>query len=284
VWGVGVGGTAVEQDAAFWGAFFLSLVPKMFLVALLTLVATEVAERAGPVVGGLVASLPVSSGPAYFFLALDHDAAYIADAAVASFTGIAAAGVMVIAYVLLAQRQNTAVAVIGSLVFWALAEAGFAAVGHNLEFGLFASAAMYVVGIILMYRHAAVKLEGGKAKLSVLVIRGLSVAALLGAVETAAAVAGPGTAGTFAAVPITYIAMMVILQNRHGGPASAAVMAHTIPALVGLSLAFLCLRETAVWLGETRALLLALGIAIGWNGALLLFHLATAHRGVGQPK
>jgi hypothetical protein len=62
------------------------------------------------------------------------------------------------------------------------------------------------------------------------------------------------------------------------------VMAHTIPALVGLSIAYLCLTETAVALGEARALLLALGIAIGWNAALLLFHLATAHRGTGQPK
>jgi hypothetical protein len=274
----------VEQDAAHWAPFAMALVPKMLLVAALTLVATEVAERTGPVVGGLVASLPVASGPAYFFLALDHDSAYIANAAIASFTGMASAGVMVVAYVLLAQQQKTAVAVGGSLVAWALSEAVFVAVGHSLEFGLFASVAIYVAGIILMYRHAAVKLEAGKTKVSVLFIRGLSVAALLGAVETAAAVAGPETAGTFAAVPVTYIAMMVILQNRHGGPAAAAVMAHTLPALVGLSIAYLCLTETAVALGETRALLLALGIAMGWNAALLLFHLASAHAGASQPK
>ena len=58
--------------------FFITLVIKMTIAALFVIAATVTAERAGAVVGALVATLPISAGPAYVFLALDHDAAFIA--------------------------------------------------------------------------------------------------------------------------------------------------------------------------------------------------------------
>ena len=35
-------------------------------------------------IGALVATLPISAGPSYIFLAIDHDAAFIAEGALAS--------------------------------------------------------------------------------------------------------------------------------------------------------------------------------------------------------
>ena len=64
--------------------FVLSLIAKMAVTAGFVLAATITAERAGPLVGGLVATLPIGAGPAYVFLALDHDAHFIAQSAVAS--------------------------------------------------------------------------------------------------------------------------------------------------------------------------------------------------------
>jgi len=48
----------------------------MAITALFVSVATIIAERLGAAVGALVATLPVSAGPVYVFLALDHDAAF----------------------------------------------------------------------------------------------------------------------------------------------------------------------------------------------------------------
>ena len=64
--------------------FALTLVVKMAVTAGFVLAATITAERAGPLVGGLVATLPIGAGPVYVFLALDHDAHFIAQSAVAS--------------------------------------------------------------------------------------------------------------------------------------------------------------------------------------------------------
>ena len=62
----------VSPEFAYW--FELAL--KMAVTALFVSVATVIAERLGPTVGALVATLPVSAGPVYVFLALDHDSAF----------------------------------------------------------------------------------------------------------------------------------------------------------------------------------------------------------------
>src|SRR5262245_37661900 len=49
------------------------LATKMAVTALFVTAATIIAERLGAMVGALVATLPVSAGPVYVFLALDHD-------------------------------------------------------------------------------------------------------------------------------------------------------------------------------------------------------------------
>ncbi len=62
----------------------LTLIVKMAVTAGFVVAATVTAERAGPVVGGLVATLPIGAGPVYVFLAMDHDPHFIAQSAVAS--------------------------------------------------------------------------------------------------------------------------------------------------------------------------------------------------------
>ena len=60
------------------------LAMKMAVTALVVTTATIVAERLGATVGALVATLPVSAGPVYVFLAIDHDAAFISSSATVS--------------------------------------------------------------------------------------------------------------------------------------------------------------------------------------------------------
>ena len=67
-----------------------------------------ITERSGPVIGALVATLPISAGPSYVFLALDHDAAFIAEGALASLPINAATIVLGLIYVVLAQRRERA--------------------------------------------------------------------------------------------------------------------------------------------------------------------------------
>ena len=62
-------------------SFILMLVLRMAVAAGFVVSASFIAERAGPVIGALIATLPISAGPSYVFLALDRDAAIIANGA-----------------------------------------------------------------------------------------------------------------------------------------------------------------------------------------------------------
>lgn len=57
-------------------AFLLTLALRMAITAAFVVSASVITERLGPVIGALVATLPISAGPSYVFLALDHDAAF----------------------------------------------------------------------------------------------------------------------------------------------------------------------------------------------------------------
>src|ERR1700741_5592888 len=90
----------VSPEFLFWFELVLKI------TALFVSAATAAAERLGPTVGALVATLPVSAGPVYVFLALDHDTTFISASAVASLALNAATALYLTIYVLLAQRHS----------------------------------------------------------------------------------------------------------------------------------------------------------------------------------
>src|SRR4051812_42588918 len=104
----------MSPDLLFW----FSLVLKMAITAGFGIAAAMTAERAGAAIGAIVATFPVAAGPAYFFVALDHDSAFIAASAIGSIAAHAATAVFSLAYIVLAQRFHTAVSVGGAVAVW----------------------------------------------------------------------------------------------------------------------------------------------------------------------
>ena len=98
--------------------FALTLGVKMAVTAAFLLAATVTAERAGPLIGGLVATLPISAGPVYIFLALDHDAHFIAQSALGSLVTNSFNVVFALTYALLAQKRSLAVSLGGAFAAW----------------------------------------------------------------------------------------------------------------------------------------------------------------------
>src|SRR3954464_8449613 len=98
--------------------FILTLGVRMAVAAAFVVSASIVTERAGAVIGALVATLPISAGPSYVFLALDHDAAFIAEGALASLPINAATLFFGLTYVVLAQRRDALVSFAGAAAVW----------------------------------------------------------------------------------------------------------------------------------------------------------------------
>ncbi len=118
-------------DAAFWAA----LLAKMLASAGIVVLASLAVERTGPLVGAMIATLPVSAGPAYLFLALDHDAAFLRDSAVASLPAIAATALFIAAYAVLARRHGVALALAAALAVWLVSALVLTRLGLGLAGG-----------------------------------------------------------------------------------------------------------------------------------------------------
>jgi len=245
--------------------FVLALIVKMAVTAAFLLVATITAERAGPLIGGLVATLPISAGPVYIFLALDHDAHFIAQSALGSLVTNAWNATFAFMYAMLAQKRSLAVSFGIALVVWI----GLISVGGAVSWTLVSATALNIVviaasfGLSAPLRHAP--MPPVETRWYDLMLRATMVALLVGTVVALSFRIGPTATGNLAVFPIVLSSIMIILHHRVGGPATAAVMANAVIGLGGFAVAVLVLNLTAEGLGSALALTLALLVSLGAN-------------------
>src|ERR1035438_5649914 len=86
--------------------FWLPPALKLMATAFCVVAASVVVERAGPVIGALVVTLPVTMWPAYLFLFNDHDANYLAASGQAGLAVNAASAPFMLLYLTLAQQRG----------------------------------------------------------------------------------------------------------------------------------------------------------------------------------
>jgi len=245
--------------------FALTLIVKMAITAGFLLAATVTAERFGPLVGGLVATLPISAGPVYVFLALDHDAHFIAQGALGSLVANSYNVVFALAYALLAQKRSLPISLTGAFAAWL----ALTWIGHMVSWTLASAIVLNVVLIGLSFwlsaplRHAP--MPRVQRRWYDLLLRAGMVALLVGTVITLSFHIGPSASGSLAVFPIVLTSIMLILHRRVGGPATAAVIANAVIGLAGFGIAVVVLDLTAEKLGSPLALTLTLLVSIGCN-------------------
>jgi len=112
----------------------------LLAVPALVALATALSRRFGHAVGGVVAGLPLTSGPLSVSLALSHGSGFAARAASASLLGIAASTAACCAYGVVARRRRPLPAAAVALAVFA----GIAAAGIVARPGLVAAGALAV--------------------------------------------------------------------------------------------------------------------------------------------
>src|SRR5438445_12998247 len=124
-------------------SFFLILLFRMAITAAFVVSCSVITERSGPVIGALVATLPISAGPSYVFLALDHDAAFVAEGALASLPINAATIFLALTYAALAQRFSVWVSAGAAIAVWLVLASIIRSVQWTLASGLIANAVAF---------------------------------------------------------------------------------------------------------------------------------------------
>jgi hypothetical protein len=249
-------------------AFILTLALRMAVTAAFVVSASVITERSGPVIGALVATLPFSAGPSYVFLALDHDATFIAESALASLPINAATLFLGLSYAVLAQRRSVLVSCGIAVVVWFVLAAIARTVHWSLVGGLLANAIAFAICVPLSQRFRHVRMPLVTRRWYDIPLRASLVATLVAIVVTLSGWVGPVVSGIIALFPVIFTSMMLILHPRIGGPATAAVVANGAWGLMGFGIGIAVLHVAALQFGSAIGLSLALATCVSWNLAL----------------
>jgi len=258
--------------------FLLTLISRMAITAAFVVTASFIAERSGPAIGALVATLPISAGPSYVFLALDHDAAFVAQGALASLPVNAATIILGLTYVVLAQRHSLIVSCGVAVAIWFVLVSIARLVDWSLLGGLAVNALVFGICIPLLAGYRHVKMPPVTRRWYDVPLRASLVAILVAIVVSTSGWVGPKVSGIIAIFPIVLTSFMLILHPRIGGPPTAAVIANTAWGLLGFGMAVAVLHLAVLQFGSAIGLGLAFATGVGWN--LMLWSIGRRRRTV----
>ncbi|MSO65664.1 MAG: hypothetical protein EXQ85_07710 [Alphaproteobacteria bacterium] len=252
--------------------WFVALFVKAAVAAVVVIGATSLAERSGPFWAGLVASLPISAGPAYVVIALEHPSDFIAASALASLTAHPAMVAFVLTMIFLAPRTIGPWALLGALAAWMATVVAIRTVAWTTWSGVSLTAVVFAAGVLAarLLGPYAVAGRAPSRRWFDLPMRALLVSAVVVAVALSGEWLGPGWTGVAAVFPVVFTSMLVILLNRVGGAATAALMAGSLMPLVGFSVAMLVVHLSAGRWGSAIGLSLGLATSLLASLALIL--------------
>jgi hypothetical protein len=245
--------------------FILFLLLRMAVAAAFVVSASVITERSGPVIGALIATLPVSAGPSYVFLAIDHDAAFIAQGALASLPVNAATIFMCLTYVVLSQRHGLLSSCGGAVAVWIVLASIIRRFDWSLSAGIAANLIAFGICIPLLAGYRHVKMPLVARRWYDVPMRAVLVATLVAIVVSTSGCVGPRISGIIALYPVVFSSIMVILHPRIGGPPTAALLANSAWGLLGFGMAIAVLHVAVVWSGFVIGLSLALATCVSWN-------------------
>ena len=262
--------TTSEMPADLY--FALTLIVKMAVTAGFVVAATVTAERAGPVIGGLVATLPIGAGPVYVFLAMDHDAHFIAQSAVASLVVNVANATLAVVYALLAQKRPLIVSLPGAMLVWFVAVLVLRSVTWTAWSATLLNVVLLALCVALTRTLRHVRMPPFHARWPDFLLRAAMVAVLVGVVVTFSFQLGATWSGFLAVFPVVLTSIALVMHPRVGGKAAAAVLANAPIGLIGFGFACLVLHFAAEPLGNATGLALALATSVGWSVLMMLAH------------
>jgi hypothetical protein len=250
----------------------LLLLLRAGLTALVVVLAAAAAERAGPVLGGIVATFPVSAGPAYILLSLAHDEAFLAAAALGSLAANAATTLWLLLYVRLAPGRGLWLPLAAATLGWSAAALAIRAVDWQLVGVLALNLAGFALTLALT-RRVARQAASGAARLRRrwwdLPLRAVLAGGLVAAVVTGSDALGPAATGIMAVFPVVLTSLSLVGHPRLGGAAIAVLMANVLRGMIGFALATLTLHLAVQPLGAAAGMLAALGTSVLWSVAML---------------
>ena len=254
-------------------AIWVAALVRALTAGTVVVLASVLAEVLGPVWGALIISLPVTAGPVYVFMVLEHDAAFVSAAALNGFAANAATGLFLIVYAKRAMDRALVSALGPAALAWLAAATAISVVSWTPGGAFLLNVIVYGSGLLLVRpaRPGALAPSASVARPRArdLLVRAVAVALFVSAVLALSTALGPSLTGVVAAYPVTLTSTFVILHRRVGGAAMARLAGITIRGVFGFGLTLLTLHLLVRPYGATAALSGGLLVSLMWSAGLL---------------
>jgi hypothetical protein len=245
---------------------------KALATALVVVFASAIAEAFGPFWGALIASLPVSAGPVYVFLAMQHGADFVAASALSSCAANAATGLFLIVYAGLTQRLSPWRCLAVAVSAWLVGSLATQQIDWTPATALVLNLVVYGCGFIV---PSPARVAGVAPVVRVrrrwfdLPVRAVAVAGFVSLVVAVSSLLGPRATGIAAVFPVSLISLIVIVRPRIGGAAASLLAANALRSMLGFGVMLLALHLAIRPWGIAVAFGIALLASALWSGGLL---------------
>jgi hypothetical protein len=265
--------------------FWLSLLTKMTASALIVVTASVVVERLGPLVGSLLATLPLSAGPNFVYLAMEHGAVFLAETARIGVQVNIGTALFVLVYAYAAVRHNVFVSLFAGYLAWGATLAVTRQIDPGIGVAILANVLAYALCMLAGRRFLRGPLPVAAARRWWdLPLRVATVMGLVAAVVISGRLLGPTVTGIVAILPVVFTCLALILHPRIGGPGTARVFVTGFAGLLGFGMAVATVSLTAIPFGAAPGLTTGLLVAVIWNATILLLSRLRKRRDtIGDP-
>lgn len=228
------------------------LLLKLFLVPMLILVASLAGNRWGPAVSGWLVSLPFTSAPVVFFLAIEQGGAFASSASVGVILGLMSITLFAFAYCWLALRRKGVPwpypVLLGSAAFFLLTLAFVDIAAPPVA--AFAGTTLFLAVAYRFLPRASASVTGNPpVAWWEIAFRMVAATALVLLITQASATLGPQLSGLLTPFPV-YVCVLASSTYRLQGaePAARLVRGATL-GLFTPAVFFLIVSTTIAWLG-----------------------------------
>lgn len=241
---------------------------KLVLVPALVVGASVVERRWGPRMAGLVTALPIISGPALFFFALEQGDRFAAAAASAALVTVIAVAASTLAYAWLSVCVPWWASLAGSCVAFAL----IGGLLSPLHWSVVSALAVALAGVAGA-RAALPWTSGARADRARpgwdLGVRAVSAVSVVLVVTTLADRLGPRFSGVLAAFPIALLIVLAFTHAQQGAGAAIRFLRGFIPGMSSTAAFCFAIALSAAPLGTAVAFPLAIVLAVVVQAAVL---------------
>ncbi len=248
-----------------------ALVAKIVLAPAFVVGASLAARRFGPRVGGLVGGLPVVAGPILLVFALEHGAAFAAQAAGGTLLGMVSLSVFIVVY---ARAATMRVPWLASLLAgWA----GFAAMtalldGTSVSAGIALTIVLVTLALTLTVLQQDMREPDSRAEEPAwdLPVRAMSALALVLALTALAGHLGAHLSGLLAPFPVIASVLAVFTHIFHGDEDVVRILRGFVVALVAYAMFCFTLAVSLRSLGIASGFATAIGCALATQALVLM--------------